>query len=87
MMRATLDRSEKTSTNWSKTVWNAARPDSLNATSATTLTRAPPHSIGVSFTAIAMAVECAVIVIACGTARVSVNAVDDMRSRSIAAVR
>ena len=42
------------------------------------------QSIGTSSTAIAIAVRLAVIVMACGTARCSVNAVDERRSRSSA---
>ncbi len=84
MIACTSRWSEKTSTNWSKTCWKLVRPLALKATSATTCTRLPPHCIASSLTTIAMAVRCAVIASECGTARVSVNAVDDRRSRSMA---
>ena len=64
--------------------WKVVRSFALNAASAITFTRLSPHSTGVSFTAMQIAVRFAVIAIACGTARLSVKAVDDIRSRSIA---
>ena len=79
-MRCTLSRSLNTSTSCSNTVWNAARSLSLNAASATTCTRPSPQAADPSATPIAMAVRAAVICRAWGTARASVNAVDDMRS-------
>ena len=81
-IRCTLSRSLNTSTSCSNTVWNASRSLSENATIATTCTRPSPHGIEGSAIATAMAVRVAVIPSACGTANASVNAVDDIRSRS-----
>ena len=50
MRRCTSARSVKTSTNWSKTDWNDARPAALNAIRATTLTRLSPQGVGESLT-------------------------------------
>ncbi len=83
-IRCTLSRSLNTSTNCSNTVWNASRSVSLNATSATTCTRPSPHAIEGSAMPIAMRVCVAVMPIACGTASASVNAVDEIASRSTA---
>ncbi|BDZ37733.1 hypothetical protein GCM10025863_03470 [Microbacterium suwonense] len=44
---------------------------------------AVPQATDPSAMPIAMAVRCAVICSACGTARASVNAVDDIRSRTM----